>query len=59
MKKRPVSITEEHNSFFVRYLDRVRGQRYLAACFYAADTTREEVVKWVKLQNHLHLEEEK
>lgn len=53
--KRQVYIKLSKDTWFVRYVDRKRGQRYSAACFYAPDISLERVKAWVSKQSSLEL----
>ena len=58
MKKiREVYIELAKNNWNVCYVNRTKGQRYRAAGFYVPDSTREQVVEWIKTQPHLTLVE--
>lgn len=59
-KARPVRIELSSDTFtwFVSYADRKRRGRYLAAQFYAPDTTLEKVQEWVRNNPALTLIEE-
>jgi len=56
MKKRPVKIEvdEKHGGYIVRYLDRIKFQRYLAASF-CSDYNLEFVRNWVLNNSKLEL----
>lgn len=55
MQKRAVYVRLQGDTYFVRFLDRSKGQRYLAASFYAPDTTLRKVEAWVRAQPNLVL----
>ncbi len=53
--KRKVIIQLVGDSWRVLYCERRKGQRYAAACFYAADHSQESVENWVRANPKLEL----
>lgn len=58
-QSRRVVIVKQDDSYFVRYLDRRKNQRYCAAQFDGRYVAYDQVVAWIKSKNQLTLEGEK
>lgn len=50
-----IDYDEKHQMFFVRYVERRKGQRYCAAQFDRDFADRQDVIAWVQRQPHLTL----